>query len=247
MSDIDGQPAEPREHQTEPREYQIGLGPVFAGIFGILTCSTLFATIDVLSSAGSDHTQTTLRAVLLGLLGSWAGMAIGIAWACGFSFDATSDRLGFRFRWSDIPLGILTGVASQLVLVWLVYLPVKWISPATYSHVSDSAKQLTSVATGWGVLPFVLGVCVLGPIFEELFFRGVMLRALTQKWGPAAGVLISSIAFALIHFEKIETIALAVFALLLALITLRIRRLGLAIVAHMAFNSVSVFALLVLS
>lgn len=40
---------------------------------------------------------------------------------------------------------------------------------------------------------------VLGPIYEELFFRGFLFPLLRKSFGPAAGILLSALPFALLH------------------------------------------------
>ena len=40
---------------------------------------------------------------------------------------------------------------------------------------------------------------VLGPIYEELFFRGFLLPLLAKTFGAAGGIVLSAIPFALLH------------------------------------------------
>lgn len=51
---------------------------------------------------------------------------------------------------------------------------------------------------------FFLNICVLAPIYEELFFRGILLRRFTLKWSPQKSILISSIIFGVIHLSPIN-------------------------------------------
>ena len=45
----------------------------------------------------------------------------------------------------------------------------------------------------------MLFVVVLGPVFEELVFRGFLLPLLVQTFGPAGGILLTALPFALLH------------------------------------------------
>ena len=53
---------------------------------------------------------------------------------------------------------------------------------------------------------FFLNICVLAPIYEELFFRGILLRRFTLKWSPQKSIIISSIIFGIIHFNPINVV-----------------------------------------
>jgi membrane protease YdiL (CAAX protease family) len=64
-------------------------------------------------------------------------------------------------------------------------------------EVPDPVKELI---TGRGSLAVVmLFAAVLGPIYEELFFRGFLFPLLAKSCGAAAGVLLSALPFALLH------------------------------------------------
>jgi uncharacterized protein len=42
----------------------------------------------------------------------------------------------------------------------------------------------------------------LGPLFEELFFRGFLQPLLVRSLGAAAGILVAAIPFGLLHFQE---------------------------------------------
>ncbi len=64
-------------------------------------------------------------------------------------------------------------------------------------EVGDPIKDLiTSRASLVIVMLFVI---FLGPLYEELFFRGFLYPLLAKSFGAAAGVLLSALPFALLH------------------------------------------------
>ncbi len=64
-------------------------------------------------------------------------------------------------------------------------------------EVPNPVKELiTSRATLFVVLLFVVG---LGPVFEELVFRGFLLPLLIRSFGPAAGIVVTGALFGLLH------------------------------------------------
>ena len=162
------------------------------------------------------------------------------------------EDYGFVLRpWPDIPLGIAAGVASQ----YLIAPAFEYILLPFVSHLSERiggpAHRLTAPAHGTAGL-VVLGIllCVGAPLFEELFFRGLLLRGLLGKLsplgrraGPALAIVLSAVVFALAHFEALQFLGLFGFGLVLGILAWRTGRLGPGIVAHMSFNAVTVIAI----
>lgn len=173
----------------------------------------------------------------------WIGLFGVPVWvAAKKGFGVVSD---FRLRqeWTDIPLGIAVGVASQFGLVWAIYrLLSPWIDPET---VDDAARDLTDRATtAPAIIMLVLLVAIGAPIVEEVFFRGLLFRALDKRWSRAAAIVVSSVFFGLSHFQLIQFPALVAFGLVLVLLVHFTDRLGPAIWAHVAFNTSTLIVLL---
>jgi len=64
----------------------------------------------------------------------------------------------------------------------------------------EGPDAIKSLITGRASLIIVMFFAVvLGPIFEELFFRGFLFPLLAKTFGAAAGVLFSALPFALLH------------------------------------------------
>ena len=87
------------------------------------------------------------------------------------------------------------------------------------------------------------------PFFEEIFFRGVILRALARlfgnwgRWvGPGLAIVISGVLFGLAHAESLQLLGLAVFGVILGMVSYRTGRLGMNMVAHAAFNGIALIA-----
>lgn len=80
----------------------------------------------------------------------------------------------------------------------------------------------------------VLTAVVFAPVAEELMFRGFLMNLWIARWGAWAGVIASSVVFALFHFE------LAIFAaplgIVFALVYLRYDSLWPGIALHATYN-----------
>jgi membrane protease YdiL (CAAX protease family) len=146
-------------------------------------------------------------------------------------------------RWVDVPLGVVVGIGVQLSVA-LLYVPLFWVTDIDRRDLDKPARELSDKAHGAGVLLLVLIVVIAAPIVEEIFFRGLLLRALERRIGTPLAVVVSSAMFAATHFQVLQLPALFVFGLVAAVLYVRTGRLGPGIVAHLAFNATAVYALL---
>ena len=91
----------------------------------------------------------------------------------------------------------------------------------------------------------VLIVGVGAPIIEEIFYRGLCQGALLKRgMHPAVAILITAVVFGLSHGELLQLPALVLFGAVAGWLAHRTGRLGPGIAAHVAFNMVTVIALL---
>lgn len=182
---------------------------------------------------------------LFGLWGGFLGAAVLASRLRGTK--RLVPDLGIRFRWVDL-LGIPIGVAGQY-LVALLYLPFESHIHNFHQQFSAPAQRLTGSAHGIGWFLIGAATVVGAPFFEELFFRGVLLRALARlfgHWGgwvgPAAAVLVSSLLFGAVHDELLQFAGLTLFGIILGVVSYRTGRLGMNVVAHGAFNLLALSA-----
>lgn len=218
------------------------LEAIGAWMFGFV-CVTLIGGLVFASGDWETTSDMPLALRMLLTVPLWIGLLGVPAWAAKTKgFGMVSD---FRLRQigTDIPLGIIVGVVSQFGLIWVLYQALSpWIDPDT---VDDAARELTDQATGFPtILVLVLVVGVGAPIVEEIFFRGMLYRAIGDRWGVIAAVLGSSVIFGLTHFQAIQLPGLIAFGLVLAALVHFTGRLGAAIWAHLAFNISTLILLL---
>jgi uncharacterized protein len=227
--------------RDETRGKRLPISAVALGT-GLSVCFSVIFSVLVNSGTDSVDPLVSLGA---GLAGVWVGLLLTVVWALGISGKKFSD-IGLAFRPKDALLGLGIGLAGQLLLVQLVYLPVRLVKPELIEGLSEPAENMTGVTTGIGLIPLTIALCLISPLIEEIFFRGYALRAIAGRWGIVAGAFASAILFGLIHFQPIQTPALVAFGLLLAYVTVKTGRLGPAIVGHGVFNLVTVISLAVL-
>lgn len=91
----------------------------------------------------------------------------------------------------------------------------------------------------WIPVCLVLGAAVLAPLYEELFFRG-MIQTATARFtrSPWIAVLVSALIFGLLHYSNVDTIPpLIIFGLVLGYVYALTRSLTTTFLIHLLFNS----------
>jgi membrane protease YdiL (CAAX protease family) len=188
-----------------------------------------------------------IMAVLISSIALWVGF-VGAPMVAS-RVEGTGDPIadfGVRFRWSDLPIGVVTGVGLQLVALPLLYAVIQFATGPL--DIEGPARDLADKAggpAGWAAFAIIVGVGA--PIAEELFFRGLLRGAIQARAGRTVAVVLSSALFAATHFQVVQFAGLFLAGLTWALLADRAERLGPAIVSHTAFNLTTVAALLMSS
>lgn len=117
-------------------------------------------------------------------------------------------------------LVIVLGVGRGPALEWLV-------------------RALAS-ATAPGLLLAVVVIGLLAPLGEELFFRGYLLTRLRTAWSAGPAILVSALAFGLLHGESVHGVLAAGIGLYLGFVAERSASVVPPIICHVANNTVSV-------
>jgi membrane protease YdiL (CAAX protease family) len=218
------------------------LGTVASLVMALFVASIAFS---VTNTPTEDTDKIPLWAVALLQLPLWATL-LGVAWRATSRKGAGSfrDDFGLRFERRDAGIGIAVGFAAQMAIAAMLIVLDRLFGIDT-SDVGQVAENLADRANGaFGVIVLAVVVVGVAPIVEELFYRGLWLRAAERRLGRLGGVLLSSTVFGAIHFQPIDTLALVAFGLVAAWLATRYGRLGPAVWAHMAFNLTAVVSLL---
>lgn len=138
-----------------------------------------------------------------------------------------------------LALAVMTGLAVPLLGSLLT-------QQLAHGHTVTQDIQQLGVSTSLG-LRFALALVVVsvGPLVEELLFRGVLLSALLQRFRTGWSIVISSLAFALVHLPGLQyqwyaLPELALLALVLAWLRLRSGSIWPGVVAHGVNNLLGV-------
>lgn len=222
-----------------------GMGDALLGTLLVLLVPSIVVVIALGIAGVEEADDVALWASALLQIPLWVGLLGVPVWAT-MRKGRQSLRLDFGLEWrrSDLVLGVVVGFAAQFAL-GILLLPLYRLLGIDEDKVGEAARQLADRAEDpIGVIALLLVAVVGAPIFEELFYRGLWLRAIERRAGTAAAVVGSSLVFGLMHFQWVDTIALAGFGAVAAVLTVRTGRLGAAIAAHFVFNLTAVVTLL---
>jgi membrane protease YdiL (CAAX protease family) len=225
-----------------------GLGDAAVGWLVVQVVSQLWAVAVLVATghAGDDFDALPLTIVALAQLGLSAAFLAVPWWVTRTKGNGLVEDLGFRARWSDLWYGGVPGLLTQVVALPLLYWPILEALDRTTEDLEGPAQSLSDRADGvGGALLLVLIVGVLAPIVEELFYRGLVQRALCKRGlPPALAIGITALVFGASHFQGIQLPGLVLAGAVFGVLAHRAGRLGPAITAHVAFNMVTVVALL---
>jgi len=94
------------------------------------------------------------------------------------------------------------------------------------------------------MLVIVLSLGILGPIIEEVVFRGLILQALMKKMNIVMAILIESFLFSIFHSNLFQVIGTFMFGILLSIVFIRYESIIVPIILHIAFNMSFLFKIL---
>jgi len=83
-------------------------------------------------------------------------------------------------------------------------------------------------------------VCILAPVFEEILFRGILLRGMLQNQiNPTIAIILSSVLFGLAHMNPWQFIGAGILGAIFAYIYYRTKSLWICIFLHSLNNTIS--------
>lgn len=126
---------------------------------------------------------------------------------------------------------LLKGVASITEQMGLIHDP-----RAGILHVSVTADRFKELPLGFWLASAVKIITT--PVYEELVFRGLILRKLLQTGRPFTAVIISAIIFGAVHFDG-NMLYATLAGLVFGYLYYRTGSLWITVIAHAVANSLS--------
>jgi membrane protease YdiL (CAAX protease family) len=82
----------------------------------------------------------------------------------------------------------------------------------------------------------ILYVCLLGPIFEEILFRGLILQSL-RPWGDKLAIIVSGVLFGLMHLNLTQGIPAALLGMFFGFVAVKCGSIVPTVILHIMYNS----------
>ena len=204
-------------------------GLAFGATAAVLGVKGALGRIVALRSAGTDHAVLIRVGIVISLV-IYAAVVLsimivamvraGARWRAIVALHAWHPFRGTKFFWAAAGFGFVYNVGASAL--------ISWIYPASKDWIATPKEPV------W-IAGFVLLAVVFAPICEEMIFRGWLYTSLKRSIGVIATIIVTSVLFALAHWENTHLYALAVLPVGVALGIIR-ERTG-TIAASMVFHA----------
>jgi membrane protease YdiL (CAAX protease family) len=252
-----GQQVAGRPEELEPPLTAAVIAPVWALVYG---AGVLLLNVVLQVGSRSEAVLAPLRALLSDVAagGSARALAVAVLSAAiavgsyalmlvpALAVAVAAHRHGVRFAEA---VGLRRfGVGRTL---WLAASVVVGGFAATAVYVSVAAAfgiavqgNTAGLVSAFGAGPLELAIVfvlagIVAPFVEEITFRGIVFPSLRAAWGTTPALLVSGVIFGVVHLQPTIALPLALIGIALALVFMRTRSLWSAIIAHCAYNTVS--------
>jgi membrane protease YdiL (CAAX protease family) len=155
-----------------------------------------------------------------------------------------------RYCLAELRVPVPPGSSVQLIAACVTNVAIPFavvgavvIQAFATGNVEQLSARIPSMdpATAWditlsplGLLRLLLLSWIVGPVIEELVFRGLLYRAFERQWGWLASTAVTSLLFGLVHPTHI--VATALGSVVLVCVLRRTGSLRACILVHMGFN-----------
>lgn len=145
----------------------------------------------------------------------------------------------FRFGLGALAGGTFAGMLALLLELAFALAILRILRPGLL----ESSDELIGHGNLNGDPILILTVVVVGPVIEELFFRGLLLQGLQRSLGRTTAIAGSAVLFGIAHLadgfvENVISIGNGVLVgLLLGWLFVRYENLGITIAAHATINA----------
>ena len=158
-------------------------------------------------------------------------------WVTYKRLKRSNINLTWIFGWKKSFIWIeplILAIASYLFAIGLnsfTLYRISLISPDLFK--TFIGKGLPSSPLGF--IFFAIIAIILAPFWEELFFRGIVFQKIASAKGIKAGIIISSLLFAIFHV-RYDIIPLSVLGLVAAILYIKTKQIITPILLHFFYN-----------
>jgi uncharacterized protein len=211
--------------------------------FGAMLVGSLVMAMFIGRTPGGPAQMSTAMRLVLGQ----AALYLAIFGALVGVIKLNHRRPFWRsLAWAPSKINYTTAAAAG-ILVWLIIVVLGLLLQAPSSDKMPIQELLSDPVSLWFVALFAI---TLGPLCEELVFRGFLLPLFARHWGVAAGLLLTSVPFALLHGPQYgwawqHLVLITVVGVSFGIMRLRSGSVAASTVMHASYNGVFTAILLV--
>lgn len=225
------------------RSHRWGFGAfLFIYAFFVLTAVVIGALVGIFA----PQSRTSPTVIVIGTMVPTllaAGMTLLVT-----KLRGNGPRIDLRWsmRREDIRAGFKWGLIGLICTTFAAFVWTNLVGDNAQSAVGALVdNQRMPVAAAVAMFLFVW---LIGPICEELMYRGLLWGALERlKWGRWAVFCLTTVIFAVSHLEPLRTTLLLVIGIPIGLARLFTGRLGASIIAHQVNNFLPALAVLLVA
>ena len=204
-------------------------------------CMALFCVIRIVSSLGVLPSTTFMNILLtliiqVGCLGALPFMLYKITFKTKTK-NVIEGCNFFRINTASVFISIALGIICFIINIAVSSLFNGFLTFTGYEFksVGGSADYST-----WNFLLDIVLVCVFPAIFEEFLHRGILLQGIKHA-GFKQAIVISSLMFALLHFNIQQVFYAFVIGLILGFVSVVAKNIWPSIIIHFLNNFISTY------
>ncbi|HEU5475551.1 MAG TPA: CPBP family intramembrane glutamic endopeptidase [Actinophytocola sp.] len=245
MSDVvDRRPEATRPVGEPRRQHRWGIWS-FGLVFAVLVLSAVLigAIAEVLSPGQGISVPVVLVGTMVPpLLAAAVAVLVTVLRGNGPRLD-----LGLTWRWADVWVGVRLGLIGLVCTSVAAFL---WTRIVGEDNASSALGKLVENQRlpGAAAITMFLFVWLIGPVCEEIIYRGLLWGALERaNYGRWMVFVLTTVIFAISHLEPLRTSLLLVIGIPIGLARLFTGRLGASIIAHQVNNFLPALAVLLIA
>lgn len=242
----------------------LGLQVVGLAVLGVGLVGTIVAlALDrgALANFAEEYSPVGFYAVLLpAMLAQQVALVAVPAALVHLLYRGSGRELGLRLpdarSWRRLGIGALVALALLPINDLIETLTTHWLLDPKRVPFAPLLRQLSEQASAIQLLAeirahpvplflLILIIGVIGPVAEEVFFRGLAYNVLKRRFGVPAGILFSAVFFSAIHGNPLAFFPILLMGIVLAMAYERTGSLAVPIGIHCANNLLVVLLYLI--
>jgi membrane protease YdiL (CAAX protease family) len=236
---------DPTAEFDEP-DHRWGFG-AFLLVEAVLLLSAVFLAAILAPGTPDPNAPVPIDTALIGTIVPSALAALVAVVITKLRGNGPVIDLRLAISWSDVKVGLKFGAGGVVLTVIAAYVWTRIVGANDANSAIGTLLDGGRMSLAPAVAMFIY-LWLIGPIFEEIIFRGLLWGAIErQKWGRWAAFGLSTAIFAASHLEPLRTTLLLVIAVPIGLARLFTGRLPASIVAHQMNNFLPAVATLLVA